>query len=137
MLHNDLCQKQRKERQTAGCTSQAKDKQNANTASVDSADTHEKPTTNRTSPSEKMEYADKASPTANPEQPNENANYGWNADTGASSHMTPHQNWIRNYQAKQIPIKLADNTVIYSEGVGSVLFKPWVNSRTGKTVELH
>jgi len=61
---------------------------------VDSADMHQKPTTNGTSPSEKMEYADKASPTANPEQLNDNANYGWNVDTGASSHMTPHQHWI-------------------------------------------
>jgi len=25
------------------------------------------------------------------------ANHDWNADTGASSHMTPHQEWIREY----------------------------------------
>jgi len=51
--------------------------------------------------------------------------------------MTPHWHWIQNYQVKQIPIKLADDTIIYLEGVRSVLFKPWVNGRTGRTVELH
>jgi len=94
------CQKQRKERQTVGHTSQAKDKQNMNKASVDSADLHENPTTNRTSTSDKMEHADKESPTANPEWPDNNANYGWKADTGASSHMTLHQHWIQNYQVE-------------------------------------
>jgi len=134
MIH---VKKQRKERQTTGCTSQAKDKQNMNKASVDSVDLHEKPTTNGTSPSDKMEHADKASPTANPERPDDNADYGWNAVTGASSHMTLHWHWIRDYQVEQIPIKLADNTVIYSEGVRSVLFEPWINGRMGRTVELH
>jgi hypothetical protein len=47
------------------------------------------------------------------------ADFDWNADTGATSHMTPHRHWIRNYTPLCIPIKLADNTVIYSAGVGT------------------
>jgi hypothetical protein len=40
------------------------------------------------------------------------ADFDWNADTGATSHMTPHHHWIRNYTPLCNPIKLADNTVI-------------------------
>jgi hypothetical protein len=35
------------------------------------------------------------------------ADVDWNADTGATSHMTPHRHWLRNYTPKRIPIKLA------------------------------
>src|SRR6202041_1505282 len=55
------------------------------------------------------------------------ANYDWNADSGATSHMTPHRHWIRNYKPFHIPIRLADHTIIYSAGVGSILFKPIIN----------
>ena len=40
----------------------------------------------------------------------------WNADTGATSHMTPHCHWMRNYVPKRVPIKLADNKTVYSAG---------------------
>ncbi|TFK58983.1 hypothetical protein BDN72DRAFT_948027, partial [Pluteus cervinus] len=52
----------------------------------------------------------------------------WNADTGATSHMTPHRSWIRNYTPMHLPIRLADDTVIYSEGVGSVIIVPKVST---------
>ena len=64
-------------------------------------------------------------------------NNDWNTDMGASSHMTPHWHWIQNYQTKQVPIKLPDDTTIYSEGVGSVPFELWITGRTRKTLELH
>ena len=54
----------------------------------------------------------------------------WNADTGATSHMTPHRHWMRNYVQKCIPIKLADNKTVYSAGEGTVVFNPIVNSQT-------
>ena len=41
--------------------------------------------------------------------------------------MTPHKHWIRNYKPFHIPIRLADHTIIYSAGIGSVLFKPLIN----------
>jgi len=41
-------------------------------------------------------------------------NFHWLADTGATSHMTPHCHWIRNYSPIQIPIQLANNSIVYS-----------------------
>lgn len=55
------------------------------------------------------------------------ADFYWNADTGATSHMTPHKHWIRNYKPVRIPIRLADSTIIYSSGIGNILFKPFIN----------
>ena len=64
-----------------------------------------------------------------------NADIDWNADTGATSHMTPHRHWLRTYTPKRVPIKLADNTVIYSAGVGSVVFHPNLEGKRGRAVE--
>ncbi|KAI0923982.1 hypothetical protein AcV5_010529 [Taiwanofungus camphoratus] len=49
--------------------------------------------------------------------------------------MTPHRHWLRNYKPLQIPIKLADNTIVYSAGVGSVVFKPVIKGREVRAVE--
>src|ERR1700733_1430223 len=48
----------------------------------------------------------------------------WCADSGATSHMTPHRDWFVNYTPHVIPIMIADGTVIHSAGIGSVQFKP-------------
>ena len=58
-----------------------------------------------------------------------NINHDWNADSGATSHMTPHRHWLRNYKQCHIPIKLADDTIIYSAGIGSILFQPFINGQ--------
>ncbi|KAJ3910869.1 hypothetical protein F5877DRAFT_86864, partial [Lentinula edodes] len=58
----------------------------------------------------------------------------WNTDTGATSHMTPHRNWIRNYTPHRVPIRLADHTVVYSEGIGEVLFTPIVDGKEVRQV---
>src|SRR3984957_10658680 len=50
----------------------------------------------------------------------------WNTDTGATSHMTPHKHWIRSYSPHVVPIRLANNSIIYSAGIGSVEFQPVV-----------
>ena len=63
------------------------------------------------------------------------ADVDWNADTGATSHMTPHCHWLRNYTLKRVPIKLADNTVVYSAGVGSVVFHPNLEGKRGRAME--
>jgi len=63
------------------------------------------------------------------------ADIHWNADTGATAHMTPHRHWIRNYTPKCIPVKLADNKVIYSAGVGSVVFVPVIGGRKQQPVK--
>jgi hypothetical protein len=46
----------------------------------------------------------------------------WNADTGASAHMTFNSHWMLNLVPHRIPIRLADGSVVYSEGIGSVQF---------------
>ncbi|PVF97389.1 hypothetical protein CPB86DRAFT_683305, partial [Serendipita vermifera] len=51
----------------------------------------------------------------------------WTADSGASKHMTFRRDWIHNLQPDKRPIELADGTVIYSEGVGFILFRPLIN----------
>ncbi|KII82870.1 hypothetical protein PLICRDRAFT_47470, partial [Plicaturopsis crispa FD-325 SS-3] len=46
------------------------------------------------------------------------AEHDWNADTGATSHMTPHRHC----------------TVIYSAGVGSVVFNPRISGKSADPV---
>jgi len=65
-----------------------------------------------------------------------NADHAWNADTGASAHMTPHLNWLQNYQPKCMPIKLADNMIIYLEGIRLILFHPKINGKELRKVEI-
>ena len=48
----------------------------------------------------------------------------WNTDTGASSHMTPHRHWFRSYSPHSVPIRLANSHIVYSSGLGSVVFQP-------------
>ena len=62
------------------------------------------------------------------------ADVDWNADMGATSHMTPHRHWLHNYTPKRVPIKLVDNTVIYSAGVRSVVFHPNLEGKRGRAV---
>jgi hypothetical protein len=48
----------------------------------------------------------------------------WNADTGATSHMTPHQEWFKSYIACSVPIRIANGQVVYAAGRGTVEFTP-------------
>ena len=57
----------------------------------------------------------------------------WNADTGATSHMTPHRHWLHNYVPKRVPIKLADNKTVYSAGEGIVYFNPIIDGKAART----
>jgi hypothetical protein len=73
---------------------------------------------------------------SNPSNPLQtDADFDWNPDSGATSHMTPHRHWIRNYIQIQIPIRLADNTIVYAVGMGSVQFCPVVNGKESRSVE--
>ena len=58
-------------------------------------------------------------------------NFHWLADTGATSHMTPHHHWIRNYSPLQIP----NNSIVYLSWVGSVVFNPIIDGKATQTVE--
>jgi len=48
-----------------------------------------------------------------------NADFDWLADTGATSHMTPHRYWFKSYKPYKVTVCLADDSVIYSAGVGT------------------
>ena len=63
------------------------------------------------------------------------ADFDWLPDTGATSHMTPHHHWLRNYQPLRIPVRLADHSIVYTAGVGSVVFQPVVEGRICRAVE--
>jgi transposase InsO family protein len=63
------------------------------------------------------------------------ANFDWNTDSGATSHMTPHIHWIRNYKPYRVPIRLANNSIVYSAGIGSVVFNPSVRGQNRRAVE--
>jgi hypothetical protein len=56
--------------------------------------------------------------------PSSSADAHWIADTGATSHMTPHQLWFTSYCAHAIPIRVANNAIVYSTGVGDMVLTP-------------
>ena len=47
----------------------------------------------------------------------------WNADTGATTHMTPHREWFKSY-GPSVGIRVANGQVVYAAGVGTVEFTP-------------
>jgi len=65
------------------------------------------------------------------------ASTNWNTDTGATSHMTPHKHWFRSYSPHIVPIRLANNTQIYSAGLGSIEFQPIIGDVPGRPIVLH
>jgi hypothetical protein len=48
----------------------------------------------------------------------------WNADTGATSHMTPRRDWFKDYRPSQVLICVANCDVVRAAGIGSVEFLP-------------
>ena len=48
----------------------------------------------------------------------------WNADTGATAHMTPHRAWFKSYSCCSVPICIANGQVVYAAGVCTVEFTP-------------
>ena len=59
----------------------------------------------------------------------------WNADTGATSSMTPHRHYFHTYQPHRRPIRMANGEVVYSEGIGSVVFVPVISGSPCRPVE--
>jgi hypothetical protein len=48
----------------------------------------------------------------------------WIADTGATSHMMPHRSWFVQYKPFVTPMSVANNAVVFSEGVGTIVLQP-------------
>ena len=57
----------------------------------------------------------------------------WNTDTGVSRNMTPHHAWFKMYTPHVVPICLANDSRIYSEGLGLVVF--WPKDKDGKEMD--
>jgi len=78
------------------------------------------------------EFAGNASASSSSSTP---SNFDWLADMGATSHMTPHCHWVRNYTPLRVAIRLADNSTVYSAGVGTVVFNSVVKGKAVMPVE--
>jgi hypothetical protein len=50
-------------------------------------------------------------------------------DSGATSHMNPHREWFLDYTPTRIPVRLADDSIIYSAGKGSMVFCPTIEGK--------
>ena len=88
-----------------------------------------------TTPTPTASIASLASSLSSPSPLQHNSYYHWNADTGASAHMTPHRHWLRNFRPFHTKIQLANGSAIYAEGTGTVQFKPVVDGQELRTVE--
>lgn len=73
------------------------------------------------------EFAGNASQSLSPSSPTADAD--WIADSGASSHMTSHLKWLRDFRPLRRPVKLADGSIIYAEGEGWILFEAWIDGK--------
>jgi hypothetical protein len=82
-------------------------------------------------------YASALSTSDHSNGPSTRSKADWNTDTGASSHMTPNQHWFRSYSPHVVPIRIADNSVIYSAGIGSVEFQPVVEGELKCPIVFH
>lgn len=51
--------------------------------------------------------------------------------------MTPHRHWFCSYSPHVVPVCLADDSVIYSQGRGSIEFVPIVSGRELCPVVFH
>jgi len=50
--------------------------------------------------------------------------------------MTPHRHWLRSYRPHRVPVRLADSTIVYSAGIGSVLFVARAGGEEGPPVRV-
>ncbi|KZT25621.1 hypothetical protein NEOLEDRAFT_1203058, partial [Neolentinus lepideus HHB14362 ss-1] len=51
--------------------------------------------------------------------------------------MTPHRHWFASYSPHIIPVRLANDTIIYTAGMGSVMFEPVLGESKAPVVVLH
>ena len=62
------------------------------------------------------------------------ADHFWIPDSGATSNMTSHKEWIVDYVPLKVPICLGDDSVVYSAGVGKVWFQPMLSGQSAPLV---
>jgi hypothetical protein len=55
---------------------------------------------------------------------NMHADAHWIADLGATSHMSTQCHWFKTLKPHVVPIHVANNAIVYSKGIGSVILEP-------------
>jgi hypothetical protein len=48
----------------------------------------------------------------------------WIADLGATSHMSTQRQWFKTFEPHVVPICVANDAIVYSEGIGSIVMEP-------------
>jgi hypothetical protein len=48
----------------------------------------------------------------------------WIADSGATSHMSTQRHWFKTLKPHVVPIRVANDAIVYSEGIGSIVMEP-------------
>ena len=61
----------------------------------------------------------------------------WNADSGTTTHMTPHRKWIRDMEPCRVPVRLANDDIVWATGRGKVIFSPLINGKPTQSVEFN
>jgi hypothetical protein len=56
--------------------------------------------------------------------PETHANAHWIADSGATSHMSTQHHWFKMLKPHIVPICIASNAIVYSEGIGLIVMEP-------------
>jgi hypothetical protein len=52
----------------------------------------------------------------------------WIADSGATSHMSTQRHWFKTLKPHVVPICVANDAIVYSKGIGSIVMEPADNS---------
>jgi hypothetical protein len=60
--------------------------------------------------------------------PGMHTNAHWIADSGATSHMSTQRHWFKTLKPHIVPICVANNAIVYSKGIGSIVMEPTDNS---------
>jgi hypothetical protein len=47
----------------------------------------------------------------------------WIADSGATSHMSTQCQWFKTFEPHIVPIRVANDAIVYSEGIGSIVME--------------
>jgi hypothetical protein len=103
-------QEERSKNKKAGCASRA-----ATAAAGTSTGTATKPTVTKSAARASVRLAGTH---------NTHADAHWIADSGATSHMSTQRRWFKTFEPHVVPIRVANDAIVYSEGIGLIVMEP-------------
>jgi hypothetical protein len=59
--------------------------------------------------------------------PGTHVNAHWIADSSATSHMSTQRRWFKTLKPHVVPICVANDAIVYSKGIGSIVMEPTNN----------